>query len=293
MDPSCFLTATKSNAEQRSWWLDYSFNLEKYKTIQEQITWLQNQDMPPFEELLIPKDQQGQFEWLILHGYMQEEKKPPKEFYQYPRQNVWFHVDSVIIRKNNYQTLRKRIAKNRLQCSDICSPPNTYLTFLGEYPWHCSQKRTGRGYWEEIKRIVPTSCYFWESHLDFTMTDSLSLCFYLPSKWLVERFNLRREEMGYWYDTENKLVFFDPSITKSGPSCALVRKSSLLEMLEEDGLQLVWLVNGEKNLYPYDFNDSSYHGPSGRYILSGLYTLSPDGIISGDYWFAKEFTHNI
>ncbi len=182
IDPSCFLTSTKSCEKRRSWWLNYSFNLEANKTIEDQTTWLQNEDMPPFEKLLMPKNNQDPAEWLVLHGSMFEEKQPPEEFFQYPKQNAWFRVNSAVIQKKDYQTLIEQIAQEGLQNPDLCPSSDTHMTFLGEYPWHCSHKRSGRGYLKDTKRIVPTACYFWEGHLDFTM-DALSLRFYLPSKW--------------------------------------------------------------------------------------------------------------
>ena len=286
IDPSCFLTSTLSQKNRKAWWQEHSFHLEKNITLEEQISWLQTPDMPPFEDLLSRKDAQG-VEWLLLHTCVSEEKKPPEEFTHYPRQDVWYRINSLIIRKEDYHNLTMRIKNHGLQNPGICSSNDTDLTFLGEYPWHCTQKTTGRGMLKDIKRIVPTANYFWEGHLDSTI-DDLSICFYLPSKWLIEKLGIQRHGTGEWYNIENKLVFFDPCLKEAGPSCALVNKSSLLSMLEKRGLQLVWLIGGEKNLYPYDFHSSTYHGPRGRYILNGQYTLSPEGIISGNFWFIKE-----
>lgn len=69
---------------------------------------------------------------------------------------------------------------------------------------------------------------------------------------------------------------------KVSPS-ALIQTNILFEWLEENDLQLIWLVGGEKQLFT-----GSVSNFFGRLVFSGFYTLTKNGIEWNDLWFNRE-----
>jgi len=100
--------------------------------------------------------------------------------------------------------------------------------------------------------FVPVSKYEWESGSNDHSLDS-SLSIYLPAKELVENLGLRNSigEFGAWRN-ENEVVFLDPSIKLYGQSYALMNTQKLSEWLDKNGLEIHWLVSGEKQLFSSD-----------------------------------------
>lgn len=107
----------------------------------------------------------------------------------------------------------------------------------------------------------------------------------MPSKTLIDELGLScpsGEKVGQWVDANSNLVFIDPSVEERGPSYALIRTDVLMSWLEKQGLQLVWLVGGEKDLFA---NESSKFYV--RLVFSGAYLLTLDGP-KENRWFMKE-----
>jgi hypothetical protein len=90
------------------------------------------------------------------------------------------------------------------------------------------------------------------------------------------------KNVSQWLNKAQKIVFFDPSIKEKGNSCALIHKDSFFNWLEENDLQLIWLIGGEKQLFTY--MATKFYG---RLIYSGFYTLDIEGI-SEKMWFDRE-----
>ena len=56
------------------------------------------------------------------------------------------------------------------------------------------------------------------------------------------------EADGFWHDTDGKLATFDTDLIQKINSI-IVRKDILDTFLEQTGLQLVWLVDAEKEIH--------------------------------------------
>lgn len=294
IDPSHWLRKTERKYEGRQWWQPYQFPFTE-EIFEEQLKWMWSEDIiPPFEYLLQVSAPRDGIQWTVLHGFADQSKSSlNSNDNPISRQTGWFRINSIIINKKDCgQIMQTTVGQN------LCDPNLTginttgHQVFLREYPWYASCQDMMD--WREsffrfkknitMKHLVPVARYEWEAgNEDHSMTDGIS--FYLPSKTLINGLGLSAglgEKVGQWLDTNDQLAFFDPSIFEQGPSYALIRTDVLLPWLEEQGLQLVWLVGGEKYLSA-DRSRKFY----GRLVFSGAYLIT-EHEPKGNLWFIKE-----
>lgn len=294
IDPSHWLRKTEREYEGRQWWQPYQFLFAEDK-FDEQLKWMWSEDLiPPFEQLLHVIAPQDGLRWTVLHGYADQNKRSLIDNDNViSRQTGWFRINSIIIAKKDCRQIMQTTAGQNL-CDPYLTGVSTtgHQVFLREYPWYEScQDMTD---WREssfrfekiipMKHLIPIAKYEWESdNQDHSITDSIS--FYLPSKTLISGLDLSAasgEKVGQWVDRNGHLAFFDPSISEQGPSYALIRTDLLLSWLEQQGLQLVWLIGGEKYI---SVNKSTKF--YGRLVFSGAYFMAADGL-KGTNWFIRE-----
>lgn len=293
IDPSHWLRKTEIKYEGRQWWQPYQFPFVE-DNLDEQLKWMWSEEIiPPFEQLLQVTNPQDGSHWTVLHGFADQSKRPLLENDTISRQIGWFRINSIIIAKKYCKQLIKTITGKNLCDPHLTSISTTgHQIFFREYPWYESCKDITD--WREpdsrfrkyitVKHIVPIAKYQWESgSLDHSITKSIS--FYLPSKTLIDGLDLSAtsgEKVSEWVDSNGNLAFFDPSVFEQGPSYALIRTDVLMPWLEQQGLQLVWLVGGEK--YLSTNRASKFYG---RLVFSGDYFITADGP-KGNNWFIKE-----
>lgn len=281
------------NNEVSSWWQPYKFPFSGIDDIldQQEFLWDKNK-IPKFLDLLRIKDPYTQNQWIVLRGFWaeQQERRDSEA-----RLDCWFRINTVFIRKQDYDIIKKELQnqKKSLISPDAISIPSTdHQGYFGEYPWHpvcqfMSGWRDPEGSFGDLvptKHFVPISKYEWESgSTDHSLDHSLS--FYLPAKELVESLDLRRtdNDFGAW-ENDGGVIFCDPSIKKYGPSYALMDSQKLGEWLDENGLDILWLIGGEKQLFSPGFGAGNFYG---RLIYSGLFRLV-NGVPTGSLWFEKE-----
>lgn len=292
IDPSHWLRKTDRKYEGHQWWQPYQF-LFAEDNFDEQLKWMWSEDIiPPFEQLLHVIAPQDGLRWTVLHGYADQNKRfLIDNDNPISRQTGWFRINSIIIAKKDCGQLLKTTAGKNLCDPNLTGISTTgHQVFLREYPWYesCQDMIDWREFsrFEKIipmRHLVPIAKYEWESgNEDHSITDNIS--FYLPSKTLISGLDLSAAsgKVGQWVDTNNQLAFFDPSVLEQGPPYAVIRTDLLLSWLEQQGLQLVWLVGGEKYL---SANKSAKF--YGRLVFSGAYLITEHGP-KGNLWFIRE-----
>lgn len=110
--------------------------------------------------------------------------------------------------------------------------------------------------WQEIYRhrenespsfkVIPSvDSHTWESTYG---NDGIS--FYAPIPMLYHGMKMKNAiKDGYWVDSQNNLVCFNPEINEKFQNGLLVKKDKFLDFLKEHKLKLVWTVLGEKLAY--------------------------------------------
>ncbi len=275
-----------------TWWQPYKFPFDDLKDIpdQREFSW-DEQKIPEFSELLRIEEPDTQNQWTVLRGFWQEEQRQSSIKADSSRLDCWFRINSIFIRKEDYTLVEKELKNKALTDPFIIRIPSTdHQGYLGEYPWHpvC---RFMSGWYNSDRSfdLIPTEYFSPVSEYekesgsrDYSLDSSLS--FYLPAKELVESLCLRRSDnvFGSW-ESDDGVIFRDPSIKQDGPSYALMDSQKLDEWLEKNGLEILWLIGGEKLLIPPDIRSREFCGIT----YSGLFRLV-NGIPTGLLWFERE-----
>ena len=291
IDPTCYLRKTGVNCQLRStpkrWWQPYVSKFPE-EDIEKQETWfnLKNIDFP-FKDLFQVEDPKDNSFWTVLHSFVVQQKdlSPDKKEERLYKPECWFRISAIIIPKEDCNVLCEKI-KNKYIRNNIAEVASVRTRFLKEYPNYDDEYDND---WEEelsgsdvrlnIKYLRPVIKYNWESgNTDYSIDETIS--FYLPSKTLIDKFNLQclSGQFEAWVNNKKIPVFKDPSVTLQGPSCPLVKTDILNSWLKQDNLCLVWLVGGEKRLYGRGSMTGKRHDFSGVYFTNG-------DQIKGDMWF--------
>jgi hypothetical protein len=141
------------------------------------------------------------------------------------------------------------------------SSSNTRI-FLGEYHWapayqyfnipYFSHFGWTRGWRNEIpKEIMPTiETYSHEGSGYDCSVDSEGYSIALLVKFIADRMNLKWKGIdGNFYDADNNLIAFDPSVREIGSQGLLVEKCAFVEFLNKHNLQIVWFLAGDKRAF--------------------------------------------
>lgn len=273
------------------WWQPYKFPFVEDK-LEAQIEWLWDKSIiPPFKQLLTVINPKDNTQWMVLQGFSKWDKEPLSQKDVIPEQDGWYRINSCIIHKNDFDNLNTYIKGKPLCDPDVVGIPSTgHQGYFGEYPWHpyynnITEWRNENDEWDRginVEYHVPVCEYEWESgSVDHSIDESIR--FYMPSPKLVNDLRLVNSiNPGQWTNAKGELVFLDPSTKKEGPSYGLIRKDIMQQWLEENDLQIVWLIGGEKQLFTY--RADKFHG---RLVYSGMFTLT-EKVIKGELWFEEQ-----
>lgn len=278
--------------KQCTWWQPYNFPFPNENDPAAKTNFLWDEDvLPEFSELLqrtMPDDNSN---WLVLHGFWSENRKYSDDNIESPYLDGWFRINSIFIRKGDFDSLAKGVEGKTLCDPHIVNAPSTqHEGFLGEYPWHPIYRHLSG--WREpeevfreqiaVEHLIPFAKYEWEDGSnDYSLNSSLY--FHMPAKELIEEMDLVRPpgQWGRWEHKEQP-VFFDPSLEEYGPSYALMRTEKLQKWLEDNDMEIVWLIGGEKQMF-----SSGARQFFGRLVYNGLFKYK-DGKPIGSIWYSRE-----
>ena len=278
--------------KQCTWWQPYRFPFPNENNPEAKTNFLWDEKiLPEFSKLLQRKMPTDNSNWFVLHGFWSENRKYSDDGIESPYLDGWFRINSIFIRKGDYDSLAKGVEGKTLCDPHLVSAPSTqHEGFLGEYPWHTIYRHLSG--WREpeevfreqiaVEHFIPFSKYEWEDGgNDYSLTSSLY--FHMPAKELIREMDLARP-LGQWgrWEQNEQLVFFDPSLEEYGPSYALMRTDKLEKWLDDNDMEIVWLIGGEKQMF-----SSGASQFFGRLVYSGLYRFDDEGI-EGTLWFNKE-----
>ena len=285
--------------EQTTWWQPYRFSIENLENLDAQEAYLWNEeDVPDFSSLLITKDPVQSLDWYVLRGLYVQEQMKSKIDSKVPRLHCWFRISSIIVSEDDFENLKENLSRARLTDPDTVSVPSVSDGFLGEYPWHPVydslsnwQEQSTSNFKELIpqRHFVPVSEYMWERDgVDHSIENTLSI--YLPAKELIDDLGMKRapNNFGSWQAGQN-LVFFDPSINEYGPSYALIRENALREWMEKNGLKIMWLIGGQKQLFPSEIGTRKFFG---NLIYNGIYWLEDNRPVGRGLYFERQMPTN-
>ena len=211
--------------------------------------WVQTNDFPDISNLL-ELTINGE-KWLVLErhdDFREMAKFGQKETYDIQK---WLQIRSYLVKKAQ------------------CSEAKTWLqqqNFMGRWMPKSNEycnidvnqffAKNTFNEWQEISRyqdieppsfkVIPSvNFYIWESTYG---NDGIS--FYAPSPIIYHGMKMQNcIKDGYWVDSQNNLICFNPQINDEFQNSLLVKKDEFLNFLKEHKLKLIWTVLGEKHAY--------------------------------------------
>ncbi len=267
IDPSLLVKETQETNwafTPATWWTPTKPNL-KAAPVAALLAWLDSStegfaNGPENIAVVDPRDQR---DWLVVRAF---------RHWSIPRQgrrahpDAWSRITCFLTKKGSSQKLvEELIAKDRGDANTL-HEDKSCNSFLGEHGWREAQAGPPglRGEpWSKIN--VPCMTVIrelrQETGKDNSVVESFSLD--LPCSWLLSAMGLRlRDGHGPVYvDSSDIVRFMDPSLKERGASAGVVDRHLFLSTVEAAGLEAVWLVAGEKNVYS---SDSIQHGFGGR-----------------------------
>jgi len=279
--------------EQTTWWQPYRFPIDQYQELEDQKSYLWDQEkLPDFSLLLTARKSAEDQEWYVLRGFWSQKQRKSEGDKKAPRLDCWLRINSIIVSESDFNKVKRETSNKSLNDPHTVSIQKVSDGFLGEYPWHPVYDQLSD--WQDLessfrgliptKYMVPVSEYFWErGNFDHSIEETLSI--YLPARELAIGLGMERvpNEFGNWKVGED-VVFADPSVEEYGPSYALMQSKALNEWMAKNKLKILWLIGGEKQLFASDLGSSKFFG---RLVYSGVYWMENDHPV-GNLHFREE-----
>jgi hypothetical protein len=267
IDPSLLVKKSKETGWEhtpRTWWTPCTVEL-RAAPVALHLAWLDSGDVgfANGAETIDVVDPRTRSRWLVLNSFSHWSISR-RANRVYPQ--AFTRITCFLTGKGNgLKLISELLAK--VQGDDNRLGENRHATgFLGEHGWREDAGATPPLRTNTFARMntpsMTTSVRLTaESNTkDNSILENFSLD--LPSAWLVSELKLRLHS-GHgseWVDAAGDVRFADPSLKERGASAGLVDRELFLRAMHAAGLEPVWLVAGEKNVYGPDVPTSGFGG---------------------------------
>lgn len=299
LDPTLWCHSKKEmnyDDTRTCWWRPYCFEFSS-ENLNDMKDWLWNvNSLPNFKPIIKLIDEEKN-EWLNLYTFCSWTKKALLKDDEHGEPKLWYRVNSCIIQVSKLNEVKNAFNNKQLRSPDLVYiPESRSQRFCGEYPWHPCYDYVDD--WiekdEEYDEKMPCKYHiplyeYRTTNGGFDHMDDEIINFYMPSKKIILDLQLEKssEKPWKWYK-DGEVVFQDKGMECETQSIALFRKATFQEWLKQEGLVLVWLIGGEKELFTphvtYCF---------GRLNYSALYYMDGSGKIEGQAWSEREEPHKV
>ena len=273
-------------SRKRIFWAPESMNFDD-DSLEQQTSWVKSEDnMVDYKKYLCVSCENDEKKWLILHGFSRWINKDIVNEQCARHQDIWYLINTCLVKKKDFTAIRDILHKKILTSPFSLPVPNNYQGFLREYPWHDSYHDAlgDKIYINAIPHDndainieiqTPLFEYKWEKECG---TGGCSM--YLPSTRIITDMKLCNlaDAPNIWTDEHGEKVFVAPYSPENN-NYALVNADIFIPWLKKNGLQLIWLIGGEKII----LGDNITPEVREMMISGGLYTLK-DGEIIGETW---------
>lgn len=255
------------------------------------IKWVK--DLPNTQRLISVADN-NDVEWLVLEGHPEwtEPKVLGAEKWGAPSKRLWLQIRSYFVHNNDFKRLKSWATNQSFMGRWMPESQDNYQIFSREYYWSFAHKYFQKEYydsgqWQNVRNrgsdktvaqvMVTSESYHWEEEFDESKESTLHIL--KPCADLYEKLKLvYSDREGEFVDEQGELICFDPSVYHNCKSFLLIQKDNLLKYLQENDLQILWTILGEKIIIGgWPRNETDYPG---RQEINGVYYLNK-GVIEG------------
>ncbi|WP_311567881.1 AVAST type 2 anti-phage system protein Avs2 [Photobacterium arenosum] len=289
IDPTILLknTAGKCIPIEDKWWISKEA-FEWDCTFEDWVKDTSTLDNP--QGLIEVKDNNGG-DWLVLESYpsWKEPKEVGKEDWGHPRKEVWCHLRSYLVKSSEYEHFKNWADSQHYMGRWMPESTDRYQLFNREYYWSEAFKFFKSDYYSgsdwvtvtdkktrtEIADVGVTAIgYRWEEEFDQSKAETLS--FLKPSSLIFDNMKLKHgSQEGNYIDEANNIVCFAAEALNDTNAHLLVKKEPFINMLKDNGLEVVWTLLGEKGVIGGSLSSSHNYG---RIEFSGAFYIGGDHI---------------
>jgi len=279
LDPSLLIRGTKDvgwSATPVTWWTPLRPKLPSGDT-EVLLAWVQSQGDLCNGAENIEVASPDRRKWLMVHGLrhwrvLGEERRNHAD--------AWSRISCLLTsRGSGAELARELLQEQRGDVTRLVGDP--YLDcFLGEHGWRDSgdivMERTASPHGKTRYGGMVESLRAETGTEDNSIDESFTL--HLPSSGVIKALGLhlcsgKRPE---YIDDKGKLRWQDPSLHTSGTAASLVSREFLLERLVEVGLEPVWVIAGEQNVY--SGRGAVNNGFGGRLSHTTVFTVEGENL---------------
>lgn len=281
LDPS-LLAAGMAEDRDEAWWTPIAPRLQA-RPAGEAMAWLDSgHDLVSDGRMLEVRSPDG-VDHVVLHSFVRVRGADEDYGDAAAEPETWGRVDALVVRREDKDRLLTALGGQHWTGShDLPAYESELEAFLGELAWR--QPYTGWMDWmagprgrdrhvrtshaTEPPEIRRPAFEYAAERLTYDVSLDQDVRAQAPAPWLMTALGLTlTDPRGFVFsNAEGRPVFFDPALTQPGPSAALVEKAAFDAMLEREGLDIVWVVVGEKNVYGAD-----HEGFGGRRVHTTVF----------------------
>lgn len=276
IDPA-YITKNKEEHEDdivklnKEWWEDDEYNLWNYPDSE----WVKTVDDLIDPKQIIEKKDAANKRWLQLQYYVtwNEPKKIGVDRYEGRRKQIFFLIQGLLVRKSHKKRIIKYLENKSFWGSWLPENSDNFSNLINREkfwsPAYKDEYKSNRRYWDTIqdtnlKVIISTEPA--NSGIEKDKSGA-NQSYNIPCKYIYEKMNLQYSPVdGNLEDASGEII-----VTNSNPSGVLIRKKEFVQFLEENNLDVIWTVLGEKLSFDNNRNEKSYFKvPCGVYYLDDL-----------------------
>ncbi len=291
IDPSMLISKTGSYDDEEPedfWWV----NNRKFNWECTNESWISDSTvLPNIEEIIQINDDKGE-EWLVLEGYpsWSEPKKIGEEKWNQPHKELWCHIRSYLVKEDEFNSFKDWAIEQEFMGRWMPESGDRYEMFSREYYWSPAQdyfmtEYFGGTEWTEVhdrksgeyvaEVNVTAQGFLWEEEFDKSKEETIS--FLKPSTVIYKGMELKYSQReGEFIDNSEVVQCFAPNVYHDSKSYLLVRKDSFLKFLNENKLNVVWTILGEKEIIGGRTLGTEYQG---RLEINGAYFIENSKIV--------------
>ena len=274
IDPTILLknTGTKELSPQEMWWtneevFDWDCTFEE---------WVSNPSTISNPNGLIEVNDNNGTEWLILESYpsWKEPKIIGNEDWGHPRKEVWCHIRGYLVKSEQFESFKVWTENQHYMGRWMPQGSDRYQLFNREFYWSKAFQFFKSDYyggsdWTSITdqdsgtKIADVSItsinYLWEEEFDKSKIETLK--FLKPSSLIFEKMGLKSNKTdGSYNDTYGNIVCFAAEALNDVRTHLLIKKEPFLRMLNDNNLDIVWTLQGEKGVIGGSLSSNHHYG---------------------------------
>ena len=291
IDPTILLknTGTKELSHQEMWWN----NKEVFNWGCTYEEWISNLSTLSNPYGLIEVNDKNGTEWLVLESYpsWKEPKIIGNKDWEYPRKEIWGQIRGYLVKSEEFDTFKTWAESQHFMGRLMPEGINVYGLFSREFYWSEAFQFFKSDYYggsdwvsvidrnskDKIADVSVTSInYSWEEEFDNSKTDTLR--YIKPSFLIFDKMGLKNSKVeGSYEDKDGNIICFATEAVNNSRAHLLIKKEPFLRMLNENNLNIVWTLLGEKRVIDGSLISENHFG---RIEFSGAFYLD-NGKLSG------------